>query len=66
MGDLDQRERPLADRLPEQIGDAILGDDVVHVRPRNAYAVAGLEQGLDPRGAGLRGGGEADDGLAAG
>ena len=47
------RERALADGLSEQIGDAILGDDVVDVGARDANAVARLEQGLDPRGAAL-------------
>src|SRR5262249_12929604 len=46
-------------------GDAILGDDIMHVEAPNADAIAGLERGLDPRGATVCRRGKADDGLAA-
>ena len=63
---LDQRHRPLPNRLSEQICDAVLGDHVVHVGPRDPHPIAGLEQRLDPRGAIVGGGRQADDRLAAG
>jgi hypothetical protein len=51
MRQLDQRHGALPDRLPEQIGDAVLGHHVVHVRAGDPHPVAGLQERLDPRGA---------------
>ena len=47
--DRDQRERPLLDALAVQVGDAVLGDDVVHVAARRDDARAGREAGHDAR-----------------
>lgn len=43
----DHGKRPLADGFPEQIGDAIFGNDIMHVGARDADTVAGLERRLD-------------------
>src|SRR5262245_21861370 len=66
MRDLDQGHRSFPDRFPEQVGDTVLCDHVVHVGPRDPHPVAGRQQGFDPRSAFVGGGGEADNGLAAG
>src|SRR5262249_20109717 len=48
---LDQCQRSLRDRFPEEVCNAILGDHVMHVRPRVPYAIASLEQWFDSRSA---------------
>src|SRR5262245_18210769 len=63
---LDQCQRSLRDRFPEEVCNAILGDHVMHVRPRDPYAIAGLQQWFDSRSAIRRSGRKADDGLATG
>src|SRR5262249_61954820 len=61
---LDQCQRSLPDRFPEEVCDAILGDDVMHVRPRYSDAIAGLQQWFDSRSAIGGSGRKEDDGLA--
>src|SRR5215510_13372781 len=61
---LDQCQRSLPDRFPEEVCNAILGDDVMYVRPRDPDAIAGLQQWFDSRSAIGRSGRKADDGLA--
>src|SRR5215831_10591123 len=63
---LDQRQRSLPDRFPEEVCNAILGDDVMHVRPRDPDAIAGIQQRFDSRTAVGGSGRKADDGLATG
>src|SRR6516162_5782340 len=60
---LDQCQRSLPDRFPEEVCNAILGDDVMHVRPRDPDAIAGLQQWFDSRSAIGGSGRKADDGL---
>jgi hypothetical protein len=52
--------------LPKEVGDAELGDHVVHIGARDAGRIARLQRGTDPRTAVLGRAGQADDGLAAG
>ena len=66
MRHVDQCQRPFSDRLSEQVCNAVFGNNVVHVRPRDSHPIAGFQQGLDPRGAVVGGGCQADDRLAAG
>src|SRR5262249_51764950 len=61
---LDQCQRSLLDRFPEEVSNAILGDDVMHVRPRDSDAIASLQQWFDSRSAIGGSGRKADDGLA--
>src|SRR5262245_4905334 len=63
---LDQCQRSLPDGFPEEVCDAILGDDVMHVRPRDTHAIAGLQQWFDSGGTIISSGRKADDGLATG
>src|SRR5215831_11766649 len=63
---LDQCQRSLPDRFPEEVCNAILGDEVMHVRPRYSDAIAGLQQWFDSRSAIGGSGRKADDGLATG
>ena len=49
VGALDERERPLAQRLAEQVRDPVLRDDVVHVRPAGHDARALRERVDDAR-----------------
>ena len=66
MRHVDQRQRPFSDRLSKQVCDAVFGNHVVHVRPRDSHPIAGFQQGLDPRGAVVGSGCQTDDRLAAG
>src|SRR6516164_10204840 len=61
---LDQCQRSLPDRFPEEVCDAILGDHVMHVGPRDTHAIAGLQQWFDSRSVIGGSGRKADDGLA--
>src|SRR5262245_59154320 len=61
---LDQCQRSLSDGFPEEVCNAILGDDVMHVGSRDTYAIPGLQQWFDSGGAIIGGGRKADDGLA--
>src|SRR5687767_12101379 len=63
--DGDERARALAQVLAVEVGDAVLGDDVVDVRARGDDARALLEVGDDARLAARGRRGERDDGLAA-
>src|SRR5262245_6293046 len=63
---LDQCERSLPDRFPEEVCDAILRDNVMHVRPRDPHAIPGLQQWFDSGGTIISSGTNADDGLATG
>src|SRR5262249_5159167 len=63
---LDQCKRSLPDRFPEEVCNAILGDDVMHVRPRDSDAIAGLQQWFDSRSAIGGSGRKAEDGRATG
>src|SRR5262249_58892763 len=56
MRDLDQCQRSLTNRFAEQVRDAVLGDHIVHVRPRDPYAIASLKRGLVSGGAFVGGG----------
>jgi hypothetical protein len=61
----DQRCGALADRLAEQVGDAVLGDHVMHVGARNGGGFARQQRRTDARGrAVIRGRGHAQDRLA--
>src|SRR5215813_15052235 len=60
---LDQCQRSLPDRFPEEICNAILRDHVMHVGPRDTDAIAGLQQWFDSRSAIGGSGRKADDGL---
>src|SRR5271157_4718884 len=57
IGYLDERFDALAEGLAVQIGDAVLGDDVVDVAARGDHAGAGLELRNDARDGTLPGGG---------
>lgn len=62
---LDQRLRPLADRLTEEVGDSVLRHDPVDVSAARHDARTRLEGGLDAADlSALRRGGQRDDGLA--
>src|SRR5262249_38593617 len=61
---LDQCQRSLPDRFPEEGCNAILRDHVMHVGPRDTDAIAGLQQWFDSRNAIGGSGRKADDGLA--
>src|SRR5262245_4080128 len=63
---LDQGQRSLPDRFPEEVGDAILRDHVMHVRPRYPHAIPGLQLWFDSGGTIVSSGRKADDGLATG
>src|SRR5215475_4247794 len=63
---LDQCQRSLPDRFSEEVCNAILGDDVMHVGPRDTHAIAGLQQWFDSGGTIISSGRKADDGLATG
>src|SRR5208283_5747916 len=49
MSYLNQRLSPLADRAPMQVGDTVLGDDVVHVGARRQHARAMRQPRYDAR-----------------
>src|SRR5215831_593315 len=66
MRHLDYCQRSLPDRFPEEVCDAILRDQVMHIGPRDTHAVAGLQQWFDSRSAIGGSGRKADDGLATG
>ena len=67
MGDADERLRPLAERLAEQLGDAPFGDDGPHVAAGGDDAGARLQERDDARGrAAGRGRRQRDDGPALG
>src|SRR5215467_9438436 len=61
---LDQCQRSLPDRFSEEVCNAILGDDVMHVGPRDTHAIPGLQQWFDFGGTIIGSGRKADDGLA--
>ena len=66
MGDGDEALGPLPKGLPLQVGDAVLGDDVVHIVPGGRYRRAMGEEGHDAGHlAAGSGGGHGDDRLAA-
>ena len=66
VGDGDQRQRPFLHALAVQVGDAVLGDDVVHVAARGDHAGAGREARHDARDRAVLGRrGQGDDRLAA-
>src|SRR5262249_8571631 len=62
---LDQCQRSLPDRFSEEVCNAILGDDVMHVGPRDTHAIPGLQQWFDSGGTIIGSGRKADDGLPA-
>src|SRR5215831_2543110 len=61
---LDQCQRSLPDRFSEEVCNAILGDDVMYVGPRDTHAIPGLQQWFDSGGTIIGSGRKADDGLA--
>src|SRR5215467_12152176 len=61
---LDQCQRSLPDRFPEEVCDAIFRDHVMHVRPRDTHAVTGLQQWFNSGGTIISSGRKADDRLA--
>src|SRR5215471_18049053 len=63
---LDQCQRSLPDRFPEEVCDAILRDHIMHVRPRDTHSIPGLQQWFDSGGTIIGSGTKADDGLATG
>src|SRR5215467_9585823 len=63
---LDQCQRSLPDRFPEEVCDAILRDHIMHVRPRDTHSIPGLQQWFDSGGTIIGSGRKADDGLATG
>ena len=66
MRDVHQRDGALAERAPEQVGGAVLGDDVVDLGAGNGHRLARAEREADGGAAVGPGGREADDGLPAG
>src|SRR5262245_19843439 len=56
MRNLDQCQCSLTNRFAEQIRDTVLCDHIVHVRPRDPYSIASLQQGFDSRSAVIGGG----------
>ena len=68
IGHVDQRPGPLPDGLPVEVGDPVLGDNIVDVAARRDHPGARLEHGHDLAHwltADGGGAGEGDDGLAA-
>ena len=67
VGDRDQGDRPLLHALAVQVGDAVLGDDVVNVAAGGDDARPGAQLRDDARDLAVLGGrGHGDDGLPPG
>src|SRR6266513_2941110 len=65
MRHFDQCQRPFPDRLTEQIGNTVLGHDPMHVRTRYPHSFASFQHRLDPGGAIVGCGCDADYGFTA-